>query len=103
MWCLHPAKMNSEKLIFAELLRRKLHHINHIQMSFVQTNAIKTTARVGVVYPPSKTNNTEKMIFAELLRCILDCINHIHISFVHTNAIETLARVGIASPPIKNK
>ena len=54
MWCLHPAKTNSEKLIFAELLRCKVHRINDIQMSFVHTNAIEIIATVGVASPPSK-------------------------------------------------
>ena len=75
----------AEKLIFAELLTCIADRNNHFQMSFVHSNAIKTIARVGVVSPPSKTNNAEKLIFAELLRCIIDRINHIHMSFVHTH------------------
>ena len=55
VWCLHPGNANNaEKLILAELLRCIVDYINHIEMSFVHTNALKTIAKVGVLPPPSK-------------------------------------------------
>ena len=42
MGCLRPAKTkNVENFIFAELLRCTVHHINHIHMYFVNTNAVE--------------------------------------------------------------